>query len=202
MRVKYRPWAEPYLNEHPEVQIALDEVKKLTSFDMEIGSGKGAFIIKMARKNPHRFYVAIERNVSCAGFIAKCLVEEEIKNVKLLYIDGQVVLDELNEGVVDILYLNFSDPWPKKRHTKRRLTYNTMIDKYAKVIKKDGLLRFKTDNDDLYEFSKETFTHPSFIKLIEEDDYDGKDPLDEMSEYEIKKREMSLKIHRIILKRI
>ena len=202
MRVKYRPWAEPYLDEHPEVQMGLKEVSSLKDFELEIGSGKGAFIINLAKRNPEKFYLAIERNVSCAGAIAKALVDEQITNVKLMRIDGELVLDALKDESVDILYLNFSDPWPKKRHTKRRLTYDRLIDKYARVIKKGGLLRFKTDNDELYRFSKETFINPSFEINVDEYDYDGNDVDDEKSEYEIKKRELGLKIHRIILKRI
>ena len=202
MRVKFRPWAEPYLNEHPEVQLPLEEVKNLSSFNLEIGAGKGAFIMSLSKDYPDEFYLAVERNVSCAGAIAKGLVEEEIKNVKLMRIDGELVLKELKDESVKTLYLNFSDPWPKKRHHKRRLTSNNLVNEYVRVLEKGGLIRFKTDNDDLYEYSKETFVHPKLEILVMEEDYDGNDPLDKKSEYEIKKREAGLKIHRIILKKI
>ncbi len=202
MRVKYRPWAEPYLKEHPEVQLPLEEVHKLHDFDLEIGSGKGAFIIEMAKEYPLKNFLAVEMNVSCAGAIAKSLVEDEIKNVKLLRIDGELVLKELKDESVDTLYLNFSDPWPKKRHSKRRLTSERLINEYVRVLKNGGLIRFKTDNDSLFEFSKETFINPKLEIVLMEEDYDGNDPLDKKSEYEIKKREMGLKIHRLIIKKI
>ena len=201
MRTKYKPWAKPYLDEHLEVLFPYEKLKTLSHLHLELGCGKGAFIVNMAKKNLDTFYLAIEKNVTCAGMTAKSLVEQEIKNVKLMYIDGEKVIDELNDESVKVLYLNFSDPWPKKRHEKRRLTYEGFINKYVRILEKGGEIRFKTDNDELYEFSKEGFKGSSLTIVSDIYDYDGSDIEDEKTEYEIKKREAGLKIHRLILRK-
>ena len=157
MRTKYKPWAKPYMMEHSEVMYPFEELKNLSNLHLEIGCGKGAFIVNMAKKHPETFYLAIEKNVTCAGITAKALVEEKIENVKLMQIDGDLVMDELNDNSVKVLFLNFSDPWPKKRHTKRRLTHENFINKYYRVLENGGEIRFKTDDDELYLFSKESF---------------------------------------------
>ena len=99
------------------------------------------------------------------------------------------------------MFLNFSDPWPKKRHAKRRLTYEGFISRYVRILEKGGEIRFKTDNDELYEFSKESFSNSSLTIVSDIYDYDGKDEEDVPTEYEIRKREAGLKIHRIILRK-
>ena len=201
MRTKYKPWAKPYIDEHQEVMFPFDQLKELSHLNLEVGCGKGAFIVNMAKKHPDIFYLAVERNVTCAGITAKSLVEEKIENAKLMYIDGELVINELNDNSVSVLYLNFSDPWPKKRHTKRRLTYEGFINKYVRILEKGGELRFKTDNDELYEFSKESFQNSSLTIVSDIYDYDGLDKEDSPTEYELKKREAGYKIHRIILRK-
>ena len=202
MRTKYKPWAKPYMMEHPEVMYPFEELKNLSNLHLEIGCGKGAFIVNMAKKHPETFYLAIEKNVTCAGITAKALVEEKIENVKLMQIDGDLVMDELKANSVKVLFLNFSDPWPKKRHTKRRLTHESFINKYYRVLENGGEIRFKTDDDELYLFSKESFMESKLTIVSDIYDYDGNDMEDEKTEYEIKKREAGLKIHRIILRKI
>ena len=201
MRTKYKPWAKPYIDEHQEVMFPYEKLKELNHLHLELGCGKGAFIVNMAKKHEDVFYLAIEKNVTCAGMTAKALVEQGIKNVKLMYIDGEKVIDELNDNSVKVLFLNFSDPWPKKRHEKRRLTYEGFINKYVRILEKGGEIRFKTDNDELYEFSKIGFQGSSLTIVSDIYDYDGNDIEDEKTEYEIKKREAGLKIHRLILRK-
>jgi len=201
VRVKYKPWAKPYLDEHKEVQIDLETLSKLNGFNMEIGSGKGGFISQMAKANPDKQYIAIEKNLSCSGDIAKHIVEEELHNVKLMNVDVVHVLEALNEGVVDNIYLNFSDPWPKKRHEKRRLTSVDFLEKYVKVLKVGGYIFFKTDNEDLFEFSLKTFSNSSLVIVEENNDYQGDGENDFETEYEIKKKAMGLKIHRLVLRK-
>ena len=202
MRTKYKPWAKPYMMEHPEVMYPFEELKNLSNLHLEIGCGKGAFIVNMAKKYPETFYLAIEKNVTCAGITAKALIEEKIENVKLMQIDGDLVMDELKDNSVKVLFLNFSDPWPKKRHTKRRLAHESFINKYYRVLENGGEIRFKTDDDELYLFSKESFMESKLTIVSDIYDYDGNDLEDEKTEYEIKKREAGLKIHRIILRKI
>ena len=201
MRVKYKPWARPYLEEHQEVLIDLESLSKLEDFNMEIGSGKGGFISQIAKANPDKQYIAIEKNLSCSGDIAKHIVEEELHNVKLMNVDVSYVLDALKEGVVDNIYLNFSDPWPKKRHEKRRLTSEDFLKKYVKVLKVGGHIFFKTDNEELFEFSLKTFSNSSLTIIDKNDDYLGDAENDFETEYEKKKKAIGLKIHRLVLRK-
>ena len=116
MRTKYKPWAKPYIEEHVEVMFTQEQ---LLSFDkpyyLEIGSGKGQFLVDMAKKFPDKFFVGVERNVTCCGFTAKKLVEEEINNAKLLFINAEVLMVNIPNDSINGIFLNFSDPWPKKR---------------------------------------------------------------------------------------
>ena len=156
MRTKYKPWAKPYIDEHKEVMFNLEE---LSSFDkpyyLEIGSGKGQFLVDMAKKFPGKFFVGVERNVTCCGFTAKKLVEEEIINAKLMFINAEVLMQEIKDESLEGIFLNFSDPWPKDRHARRRLTSHEFLDRYNQFLTPDGCIEFKTDNQDLFTFSLE-----------------------------------------------
>ena len=196
MRTKYKPWAKPYLDEHLEVQLDSSLFSSTDDIYLEIGSGKGLFLVGMAKKYPSRNFVGIERNVTCAGFIAKKLVEEEISNAKLIFNDGEKVLQEMKEKSVNIIYLNFSDPWPKTRHHKRRLTSERFCYLYKKVLKNDGYIIQKTDNLELFEFSKETFKENGF-KIIEEDHNYMTSEEDVVTEYEADFRKDNLPIYRL-----
>ena len=123
MRTKYKPWAKPYIEEHTEVMCPFDMMNSYKDYYLEIGSGKGQFLVNMAKNHPDCFFIGMERNVTCAGFTAKKLVEQEINNAKLVYANAEQVLPLINEGSVNGIFLNFSDPWPKKRHAKRRLSW-------------------------------------------------------------------------------
>ena len=202
MRTKFKPWAEPYINEHPEVMMDIDQLKEFSGeFYLELGSGKGKFLADMAVNNPDKFFIGVERNVTCCGFAAKKLVEGEIKNGKLMFQNADLVLMNLKDESVDTLFLNFSDPWPKKRHTKRRLTANSYLDSYYRILKKGGKLIFKTDNSDLFSFSVENMEVSKFKVISIDDNYDGKDPFDVQTEYELSFREEGTPIHRIILEK-
>ena len=199
MRTKFKAWAKPFIEAHPEVCLSLDNLKKQKDFNLEIGSGKGAFILQMAIKFQNEFFVAVEKNETCSGFLAKKLVENKIENTKLY--DGDIgnLLPLINTKSVKNIFLNFSDPWPKKRHTKRRLTFDTYLNEYYRILKDDGLLIFKTDNDLLYDYSLANFPLCGFKIVLNEFDYDGRDEFDAMSEYELNFRNKGFKIHRLIL---
>ena len=196
MRTKYKAWSKPYLEEHQEVQVDESLFSSLNNIYLEIGSGKGQFLLEMAKKFPNRSFVGIERNVTCAGFTAKKLVEEEISNAKLIYMDAEKVLNEMKEDSVNILYLNFSDPWPKTKHHKRRLTSERFCALYRKVLKKEGYIIQKTDNLDLFDFSIETFKENGF-KIVEEDRNYQVNADDVVTEYEEDFRKDNLPIYRI-----
>lgn len=199
MRTKFKAWTKPFLEEHSEVQLPLEEVKNYDNINLEIGSGKGQFILEMSKKFPDLFFIGIEKNITCAGFVAKKLVEGEIPNAKLINQDAEIVLNFVKEKSVSYIFLNFSDPWPKKKHHKRRLTSNTFLDKYFNVLKDDGKIIMKTDNVDLFEFTKELVAESKF-KIVElDEDYDGSIDFDTCTEYEQSFREENVPIHRMVM---
>lgn len=196
MRTKYKPWAKPFLDEHQEVQLSSEDFSHLDNFYLEIGSGKGLFLLEIAKKNPDKFFVGIEKNVTCAGFSAKKLVENEITNAKLIFGDGEKILAEFKEKSVNVIYLNFSDPWPKVRHHKRRLTSERFCSLYKRVLKDDGVIIQKTDNEELFDYSLEEFINNGFVVKDVDRDYQL-DNNDIMTEYEKDFRESGCPIYRM-----
>lgn len=202
MRTKYKPWAKPYIEEHTEVMCPFDMINGYKDYYLEIGSGKGQFLVNMAKNHPDCFFIGMERNVTCAGFTAKKLVESEVSNAKLVYANAEQVLPLINEGSVSGVFLNFSDPWPKKRHAKRRLTSDSFLNQYLRILKSGAKLIFKTDNYDLFTYSLELLENSPF-KLVEANySYDGKDSFDEITEYEASFRSEGQPIYRLILEKL
>jgi tRNA (guanine-N(7)-)-methyltransferase len=163
MRTRYNPQAndiienfDRFIKDREKLQGILNTDKKVC---IEIGMGKGDFISNMAKLNPDNVYIGIELSPQVLALAIKKLnrFEEEnglsLKNLYFMSFDALKLLDYFSENQVDVLYLNFSDPWPKKRHTKRRLTYKDFLGNYKKVLKKDGIIEFKTDNRGLFEYS-------------------------------------------------
>lgn len=163
MRTRYNPQAndiienfDRFIRDREKLQGILNTDKKIC---IEIGMGKGDFISNMAKLNPDNVYIGIELSPQVLALAIKKLIrfEEEnglsLKNLYFMSFDALKLLDYFSENQVDVLYLNFSDPWPKKRHTKRRLTYKDFLENYKKVLKKDGIIEFKTDNRGLFEYS-------------------------------------------------
>lgn len=203
MRTKFKAWTEPYINEHPEVMLTLDQLQDFREpFYLEIGSGKGKFLIDMATAHPDLFFIGIERNVTCAGIAAKKLVEGEISNAKLMFIGADEALEVIKDNSIRGIFLNFSDPWPKKRHHKRRLTAPSYLLKYERVLLPEGQLFVKTDNDDMFAFSEENLANSPLKIMKIEENYDGKADFDMMTEYEISFREKGQNIHRIVAKKL
>ena len=202
MRTKYKPWAKPYIEEHKEVTFSKEE---LLGFDkpyyLEIGSGKGQFLVDMAKKFPDKFFVGVERNVTCAGFTAKKIVEQEIANAKLMFINAELLMGEIKDNSVEAIFLNFSDPWPKKRHHKRRLTAESFLANYYRVLKSGGRLIIKTDNVDLFTFTLENLANSKFKLVYKTDNYLDYDEFDTMTEYEKSFRDEGVAIHRLILEK-
>ncbi|HPU63643.1 MAG TPA: tRNA (guanosine(46)-N7)-methyltransferase TrmB [Mobilitalea sp.] len=120
---------------------------------LEIGTGKGKFLTEMALQNPDINYLGIEKYSSVLFRALEKRREVEINNLYYLRFDAVYLLDIFAENEIERIYLNFSDPWPKDRHAKRRLTSRNFLNMYDKCLKKDGEVIFKTDNKDLFEFS-------------------------------------------------
>lgn len=205
MRCKYKPWAVQYLIDHPEVSKekfdAKDEYFNCSKLALEIGSGKGDFLITLAKRNPNTHYVSIEVIRSVAGVLAKKIIDNKIDNIILYPLDVEVLFEAIPDGFFDVIYLNFSDPWPKKKHAKRRLTFHKFLDQYHRLLKPNGKVIFKTDNTALYEFSMEEFKNSKFINVSFIDDYVFDEENDAMTEYETKFRAEGKTIHKIIAQR-
>ena len=123
---------------------------------IEIGMGKGKFLMELAAKNPLVNYVGIERYASVLLKGLRKRQEAELPNVWFMRVDARELADIFDEGEVDRIYLNFSDPWPKDRHAKRRLTSDRFLAVYDRILKKSGVVEFKTDNKELFRFSLES----------------------------------------------
>ncbi|MBQ8409889.1 MAG: tRNA (guanosine(46)-N7)-methyltransferase TrmB [Clostridia bacterium] len=134
-----------------------DKSRKLC---LEIGCGKGTFAVKMAEKDTDCNFIAMERarDVCCLA-LEKAMACKEMRpdNLRFIIGDADNLVEWFPEHSVDVLYLNFSDPWPKSGHAKRRLTHRNYLARYKKILKEGGLLIFKTDNVGLFDFSLEEF---------------------------------------------
>ena len=123
---------------------------------LEIGMGKGKFILEMALKYPDINFIGVEKYSSVASVAIKKIREYKPSNLRILIMDAKN-LSEVLEGKVDTIYLNFSDPWPKERHEKRRLTSRNLLENYDKLFKGRPHIIMKTDNDKLFEYSLNSF---------------------------------------------
>ena len=126
---------------------------------IEIGMGKGQFLSTLATKNPNINYIGIEKFSSVLLRASEKLELLELTNVKIINVDAQNLEEVFTEDEIDRIYLNFSDPWPKNAHAKRRLTSNRFLPIYEKILKRDGEIHFKTDNRLLFEFSLESLNN-------------------------------------------
>ena len=134
-------WKEVFGNENP--------------IHIEIGMGKGRFIMGMAGQHPEVNFIGIEKYSSVLLRAIQKMEEEELPNVRFIRMDAENICNMFAKHEVDGIYLNFSDPWPKDRHAKRRLTSQTFLGRYDKILKPEGHVEFKTDNKDLFQFSLE-----------------------------------------------
>lgn len=139
---------------------------------LEIGCGKGNFIIKKALDNPDKNYIAIEGQdtVILRALEKAKAAEGGVPNLRFMNTFVQNMSDFFEEGQLSGIYLNFSDPWPKARHAKRRLTYRGRLLDYKWALKSGGFIEFKSDNDGLYEFTLEEIAEAGLEKIEETTD--------------------------------
>ena len=136
-------WDQVFENDHP--------------IRLEIGMGKGQFLMQMALQNPDINYIGIERysSVLLRALERMNALEEAPSNLRFVCMDASGIGEVFEKGEADRIYLNFSDPWPKARHAKRRLTSTAYWERYDGILKEDGTVEFKTDNRELFDFSLE-----------------------------------------------
>ena len=129
---------------------------------IEVGMGKGDFIIENAKRYPDINFIGIEKYDSVIARAIEKANLEELPNLKLVRMDANHI-DEVFSKEVDLIYLNFSDPWPKKRHAKKRLTSEIFLSKYANIFTGDNKIMMKTDNTGLFEYSLESLSQYGYI---------------------------------------
>ena len=128
---------------------------------IEIGMGKGQFIINKALKYPDINFIGIEKFDSILALALK-KIPDNLDNLKMIRLDA-INITDVFDNEIDTIYLNFSDPWPKKRHEKRRLTSLNFLEKYDKVFKSDNHIIMKTDNKDLFSYSIKSFNNYGYL---------------------------------------
>ena len=160
MRMRKKKNGEARINACSEYLIkSLDDEKlsQMLPAELEIGCGKGRFICETAKSNPDKKYIAVELVTDALITALENAAEEEIPNLKFINVNAKELGSYFKKGDIKVIYLNFSDPWPKSRHAKRRLTYRTFLDVYKQILPDDGMICFKTDNRPLFDFTLEEF---------------------------------------------
>lgn len=154
---------------------------------VELGTGMGDFITQIAERNPQINYIGLEVEKTCVLSAARKVREKNLSNVRLIVFDINNISELFGEHEVDRLYINFCDPWPKKRHAKRRLTHVRFLEMYRKILKPDGEIYFKTDNRGLFDFSLEQFALAGLeIRDVTNDLHANEPPNNIRTEYENK----------------
>lgn len=182
-------WAKDYFhNDHP--------------IHIEAGMGKGKFILEMAKRNPSVNYIGIEKYSSVLVRALDKREELATDNLLFLRMDAEDIDSYFAPGEISKIYLNFSDPWPKDRHAKRRLTSLQFLKRYEHILAKDGLVQFKTDNRPLFDFSLEQIEQAGWSLLECSFDLhaDGPAPDNVMTEYEEKFYQKGTPICRLVAK--
>lgn len=167
MRVRHKPWAKEYLHSHTN-WVVIDPVAQKGTWrslfeveqpvHVEVGTGKGQFIHGMAKANPDINFIGIELHESVLVSVLEKLIEEPLPNIRITAADANHLTNIFQDDEIDFVYLNFSDPWPKTRHEKRRLTFRTFLAQYEQIMKSNGRIQLKTDNRGLFEYSLVSFS--------------------------------------------
>ncbi len=166
---------------------------------VELGTGKGDFITQMAEQNPDINFLGLEAEAEVVLKAARKLAEKNLSNVRLAVFDINGIENIFAENEVDRFYINFCDPWPKKRHAKRRLTYVTFLEKYKQILKAEGEIHFKTDNRGLFDFSLEQFELAGLkVRDVNFDLHADEPPENIRTEYENKFSAQGVKINRCV----
>lgn len=169
---------------------------------LEIGCGKGTFVRDMAKKHPDINFIAVEKITDVMVCCAEKIKNEELSNVRVLCADAKTLADVIPHESIERIYLNFSDPWPKAGHKKRRLTHKIFLDVYKQLLVPTGSIALKTDNDSLFEFSLEEFPTGGFtLHDITYDLHSSEYAADNvMTEYEANFAKQGIPIKRCVAK--
>ncbi|MCA1021942.1 tRNA (guanosine(46)-N7)-methyltransferase TrmB [Halobacillus litoralis] len=197
MRLRNKPWADDFLSEEDQIVVQDPFAQKGSwkalfshpeqPLHLEIGSGKGQFIAGMGVQHPEINFIGIEFVKSVIVGAVKKVKDAETENVRMVNENAKDLTDLFEYNEVDHIYLNFSDPWPKTKHEKRRLTFHTFLSQYESVLKEEGRVTLKTDNKGLFEYSLVSFSEYGMIlEDVSVDLHADEDPLNVTTEYEEK----------------
>ncbi len=207
MRLRYVKNARELIENNPKYIIDNTDNKKLDldkmfsrkqPLHLEIGMGKGHFVYTLAKQNPEINYIGIEKFDSAIVKALQKMLDEPLDNLYLLRADAIDLKELLDDNSVERVYLNFSDPWPKERHQKRRLTYKRFLKMYQELLVKKGEVHFKTDNREFFDYSVESIQqYPMNIQYLTYDLHsENVDNI--MTEFEEKFSKQGFKINKII----
>ena len=177
-------WNQVFGNSHP--------------LEIEVGMGKGRFIMEKASASPDINYIGIERYSSVLLRGLQKRSEMDLENIYFMCIDAKDMAEIFAPGEVDRIYINFCDPWPSKRHAKRRLTHGNFLKLYRQVLKMGGQIHFKTDNQPLFEFSVEELPQFGFELSEVTRNLHENGPVGVMTDYEAKFHELGQPINRCV----
>ena len=208
MRMRRVGWAVDYLDQAGKLvrdpaSMAGQWNRRLSGpLHVEIGTGKGGYSLQMARLYPEEAFVAVEKNDSAAGIAAKKYDEEGPDNLVLIHDDARFIETWFAPEEVDVIHLNFSDPWPKNRNAKRRLSADSFLEQYRRILKPEGTLVMKTDNAQLFEYSLLQFSKAGWpLEDVSVDFRRQEHPEDAMTEYESKFSAQGKPIYRAVWRR-
>lgn len=211
MRLRRKPWIDTAILDYADFVTPLggdwshhagawaETFGRTAPLHVEIGVGKGDFITELAARNPDVNYVGLEAQQGVLYFAARKAAERQLRNVRLLVFDAAHLTELFAPNEVDRIYLNFSDPWPKARHAKRRLTSAFFLARYAAALKADGEIHFKTDNMGLFDYSIETMQREGWqLSHVTYDLHACGEEDNIMTEYERKFSARGVKIGRLV----
>lgn len=216
MRMRKKPWARPELEECPFFiqQPILQKgkwnqyFKKKAPIYLELGCGKGGFLSQIASKNRDINFIAVDIKDEMLAYARRKLVEayegEKIENVALLPYDIERIWDVFSEkDVIDRIYINFCNPWPKPRHRKKRLTHTRQLEKYKLFLKEGGEIHFKTDDDGLYQDTLRYLEEAGFQILENIEDLEKANSKENiMTEHELMFMQQGINIKKIVARNI
>lgn len=206
MRIRNKPWALDYLQAHAHLvdynmkynYKIISRFKVTQPVHLEIGTGMGRFITEMARLNPHINFIGVELDKNILIRVVEKAERLKLENLQLVLFDANHLTTYFNPKEIEQIYLNFSDPWPKNRHEKRRLTSGGFLEQYKVILKDEGIIQFKTDNMHLFEYSLVSMNNFG-MKFHELNlDVHADEPADNIrTEYEQKFSEQGFLIHQV-----
>lgn len=209
MRLRKKPWIKDEIVKYDRLVVQdpktyrgkwFNWIGQVKPIHVEFGTGKGNFITTLAEKNPDIYFFGVEAREEVLISAVRKAHEKELKNVAFLWLDVQNIEEIFGEQEIDRIYLNFSDPWPKTKHAKRRLTHSGFLQKYKLILKAGAEIHQKTDNEKLFEFSLNELSDNGFrLKNITFDLHHSQfeDAKSVMTEYEQKFVQLGMKIFRL-----